>query len=183
MKRDCYCKDIIVALFLAGLNFSLSSLTRGSIMTETNLCMLGKTFSINLQVSIKAMPAPAPSSQSTALLCFSPPSKGSQSNVGCDSGHDGQEHGQGCNCKLYPPCVHCHWHCYHSENCWKKFCKLDAIAHSARTNAASSPQTMTITCEEVEHLMKQDTFISSHSSKLASTFAPGIALLASLFTS
>ncbi|XP_078445042.1 uncharacterized protein LOC144714219 [Wolffia australiana] len=175
-----YWKETTVGLFLAGINPTLGAQIRGPILSSITLPTLGEAFSTALRVS---SPGPVPTpvlTESTALSSETRPR-----GRGSDNGGRGREKGRGRDGKLYPPYVHCQKFGHRSDKCWQKFGKPDQVSHSSTTTSASASNLLTISREELAHMLATraptDTSSTSgsHTSHLASTSTSGTALLAS----
>ena len=101
-----YREELVVAIFLGGLDTSISSQIQGSILSKTHLLSLSTTFSYALWVSngTPLLPSLAPlslsSSNSMAFLSSNSKGKGHHTNGGRGrgQGHDGQP---------FPLCQYC----------------------------------------------------------------------------
>ena len=135
-----YREELAVALFLAGLDSPLNSQIRGPILSESLIPTLGEAFSTALSVSPSG---PTPSTilstpDTTALVSITPRGRGH----GQEGGHGRGRPGRGRDGQLYPPCEHCQKYGHRSDRCWKKFGKLDQVAHSTTTEA--DPTTLSL---------------------------------------
>ena len=155
MTQRHYREELAAAIFLGGLDTSISSQIRCSILNETHLLTLAIIFSSACRVSSEtpllpsSTPPPLASFDSTTLLSSNSKGKGhpTDGGRGRGRGHDGQS---------FPPCEHCQGTNHHSDHCWQKFCKPHWVANSASTDAfsSSSLSMMTISREDYDHLIK-----------------------------